>query len=145
MDLDKVSVRHLVVSNAPAPADGGIVRGSMGEIAQIVNGDAFRFLAFIEFAMIDGGYRGNHYHLNKIENLYVISGRLKAFYHDLDTDETASMELKAGDLVKILPRCAHVYFPLEHSQAVEFGEEPFDPSDTIRYVVTDGPEKTHEC
>ncbi|MET7748783.1 hypothetical protein [Micromonospora sp. NPDC005367] len=43
-----------------------------------------------------------------------------------------------GDLVTAHPRCAHVYYAYEHSQAVELADEPYDPADTYPYELGTG-------
>jgi hypothetical protein len=43
--------------------------------------------------------------------------------------------LTGGDLVTVMPNCAHVYHALEHSHAVELSANVYDPADTIPYVV----------
>jgi mannose-6-phosphate isomerase-like protein (cupin superfamily) len=135
--LDKVSIRRLPVVEPPAPPDGGRIQTAAGELAQIVNGLELRYLAYVEFKVDAPILRGNHYHEHKHEFLYVISGRLRARYLDLDSGETAEVLLEAGDLVTVAPRCGHVYHPLEYSQAVEFSANAYDPADTLPYPLAD--------
>lgn len=111
-----------------------------GELAQIVNGDPFRFMAYIEFRPYGETLRGNHFHEQKTEFLYVISGRLTAHYIDLENDETLTIDLTGGDLVTIEPRCAHAYRALEHTHAIEFTKTVYNPTDTFPYKVYSGGE-----
>jgi dTDP-4-dehydrorhamnose 3,5-epimerase-like enzyme len=131
--MDKVSVRRLPLVVPPIQEGGGRIMTDSGELTQIVNGEVFRFLAYLEFKPDAVTPRGNHYHANKVEHLYVIRGRLRGVYRDLDTGETAELEFTEGDLVSVNTRCAHVYFALEHSQAVELSAETYDPTDVIPY------------
>ncbi|WP_089017414.1 cupin domain-containing protein [Micromonospora coriariae] len=135
--MDKVQLRRLPVTTPPIPPGGGRVQSPAGELAQLVNGDSYQFLAYLEFRPDATKPRGNHYHAHKTETLYLISGRVRAVYHDLDSGERARMTLEPGDLVTVQPRCAHVYYALEHSQAVELANRPYDPADTHPYEVTE--------
>jgi quercetin dioxygenase-like cupin family protein len=134
--MDKVTIRRLPDVVPPIPEGGGRIVTSAGELAQIVNGDAYRYLAFLEFQADPSAPRGNHFHAVKTEHLYLVDGLVRATYRDLDTHESAEVELVAGDLVIVHPRCAHAYVALEHSHAVEFSPLAYDPADTIRYVLS---------
>ncbi len=112
-------------------SEGGRITTEAGELAQVVNGEEFRFLAYIEFK--GDAPRGNHYHVLRTEFLYVIAGSLTAHYVDLEDDDRASMRLDAGDLVRVEPRCAHAYAANGYTQAVEFANVLYDPADTIRF------------
>ncbi len=139
MSLNKISVKKMNVFSPPIIGelkDGGRIMMPTGELTQIVNGKSFKFLAYIEFDNDTSVVRGNHYHLVKEEHLYLIRGRLQAVYKDIDTEEMEELVLEAGDLIVIKPRCAHVYFPLEYSQSVEFSPSEFDANDTYRYVIS---------
>jgi dTDP-4-dehydrorhamnose 3,5-epimerase-like enzyme len=129
--LAKVALRRLPVKDPPLTG-GGRLRNETGELAEIVSGPAFRFLAYVDFAAA-GAERGHHVHERRIESLYVISGSLSAIFQDLDSGETGRLALAPGDLVVVQPRCAHAYVAGEYSQAVEFAPEPFDPEDTASH------------
>ncbi|MEV6375487.1 cupin domain-containing protein [Micromonospora musae] len=133
--MDKVQVRRLPVTAPPLPDEGGRLQSPAGEFARIVNGGTYRYLAYLEFRPETGRPRGNHYHERKIEILYVISGRLRAAYEDLESGERSQATLEAGDLVTVLPRCAHVYYADGPAQAVELAAEPYDPDDVHPYEV----------
>lgn len=136
--VQKVRLRRLPVTSPPIPAGGGRIQSPAGELAQIVNGGTYRFLAYLEFRPDAARPRGNHYHAHKTETLYVISGRLRAVFRDLDSGERTELTIEAGDAVTVEPRCAHVYFALEHSQAVELADTPYDPGDTHPCDVVGG-------
>jgi dTDP-4-dehydrorhamnose 3,5-epimerase-like enzyme len=100
-----------------------------------VSGEAFRYLAYLEFLPAAGVARGNHYHLRKHEYLYVLHGHLRAYYHDIDSGQAAEVDIATGDLIQTQPRTAHAYLPLVYSQAVEFAATPFDASDSYGYML----------
>src|SRR5258706_1590236 len=106
--------------------NGGRIISSNGEMSQISNGIPFVFLLYIEFLMHPNKIRGNHYHQKKDEFMYIIKGRLRAVYEDIDTNERQSMILEEGALVNVKPRCAHIYIPLEYTQAIEFSPNEYD-------------------
>lgn len=136
--LTKVSIRRLGIYTLPLSApltQGGRIMTAAGELAQLVNGEAFRHLAYLEFADKPAIARGNHYHRSKDEYLYVLRGRLQATLQDITTHERATVIVETGDLVRIQPGCAHVYRPLSYTQALEFAPTPFDPGDTYSYVL----------
>jgi dTDP-4-dehydrorhamnose 3,5-epimerase-like enzyme len=137
MSLEKVTIRTLPIISPPIPEGGGRIANGNGELAQIVNGAAFRFLAYLEFKPQSTLLRGNHFHERKTETLYVLAGQLDGFYEDLDTGESAVYRLNAGDVVTIRPRCAHAYRPLKYTQAVEMSDETYDASDTHPYQLQD--------
>jgi mannose-6-phosphate isomerase-like protein (cupin superfamily) len=134
--MEKVSVRRLPEVGPPIPSGGGRMVTGAGELAQVVNGEAYRFLAYLEFHPDPTAPRGNHFHAEKVEHLYIVDGLVTASYLDLDSGESGEVELRAGDLVVVQPRCAHVYVAHEHSHALEFAPGPYDPDDTIRYVLS---------
>lgn len=132
---DKVRFRTLPVTQPPTPPGGGRIVTPAGELAQVLNGATFRFLAYLEFKPESTRPRGNHYHAKKTETLYLISGSLRAVYRDISTGEQAERVLHSGDLVTISPGCAHVYFAEEHSQAIEVADAEYDPADTIPFMI----------
>ncbi|RGC69456.1 hypothetical protein C5N14_09285 [Micromonospora sp. MW-13] len=132
-----MQLRRLPVTSPPIPQGGGRVRSAAGELAKIVDGGSYRYLAYLEFLPEAGRPRGNHYHAARTETLYVISGRLRGVFLDLDSGERVEALLEAGDLVTLAPRCAHVFQALERAQAVELADRPYDPADTFPCAVSD--------
>jgi mannose-6-phosphate isomerase-like protein (cupin superfamily) len=132
---DGFQVRRLPIVEAPIPPGGGRILSTNGELAQILNGDTFRFLAFIEFLPDSPALRGNHYHDRREETLYVLSGRLLSRFRDVDTGRTHEFELSRGDLVRVPPRWAHTYLPLEPSSAVEMSPQTYEPDGTTPYPL----------
>jgi len=109
-----------------------------GEMAQVANSadEAFRHLMYWDLKP-DGAnaIRGQHYHKRKVENLYLLAGRVELSVQDLQSQQTTSVILAAGTKVSIAPECAHAYRALEYSQALEFHAERYDESDTFRFDV----------
>lgn len=140
MSISKVSVKALDTYRYPLEepvTSGGRIMHPAGEITQITNGDIFRFMSYVEFDEKAGTAHGNHFHETRVEFLYVLKGKLRAIYKDLDTDEAVTLVLQTGDLVEVRPRCAHVYLPLEYSQAIEFSSSTFDAADIHTYTLSD--------
>jgi quercetin dioxygenase-like cupin family protein len=133
--FDKV-IYHKVPQVTGGMPDTGAVRlsAAAGELVRLANGENIRFAAYLEF-LKDGPYRGNHYHLEKIENMYVVRGELQAFYLDLDTGEQVETVLRTGDWVTVLPRCVHTYRANQYSQVVEVASHAYDPADYITHVI----------
>jgi mannose-6-phosphate isomerase-like protein (cupin superfamily) len=127
----KVSVRRLEVVTPPI-SNGGRLTTAAGDFVQVANGDSFEFLAYLDFAHA-GARRGSHYHAVKREHLYVIRGALVATYRDMDDGKSVSVHLTADDLVRVEPRCAHVYTASEYTEALEFSSHRYDPGDTFAH------------
>lgn len=102
-----------------------------GELAQIVNDECFRHIVYLELK--PGFFRGKHYHLRREEVFYVVSGKVKAVFEDIETTERLEKILSAGDKVMILPKCAHVFFSVEYSQLLHYSKDKYDPADTYPY------------
>ncbi len=66
----------------------------------------------------------------------MVDGRLTLFLEDLETAESASMELGPGDLVFIPPGIAHALKVARSGSALEFAPDPMDPADTYRHALT---------
>lgn len=134
-----ITIRHLDVYTLPLAQpvmNGGRIMTPAGEIAQVVGNQAFRYMAVLEFAEnAIGTPRGNHYHLAKQETLYIIRGKVQAVFEDIANGERMEAELVAGDMVTIIPQCAHVLVAREYTLAIEFAPTPYDPDDTYRYEI----------
>ncbi len=133
-----VTIRALPVLDAPPekPILSGLrIRMKAGEAAPVFNGTPYRFVAYLEFAAGTGAWRGNHYHEQKRESFYVIRGRLKAAFENVDTGERAETEAREGDVIVIEPRVAHAFQALEYAQAIECSPLDFDATDAYPRVV----------
>lgn len=117
-----------------APPSGGRVVTGAGELTQLIAGNIFRHLAYLEFKA-SGAPRGNHYHRVKHEFVYVMSGHLEVVSVNLDTNEKQTITMRAGDLLESPPMNAHVFIAKEDTMALEFAAQPYNPEDTIPYKV----------
>ncbi len=129
----KLTVHELPQVWAPIPPDGGILVTEAGRFARIADGEPFQYLAYLEY--LPGRTRGNHYHHVKQELLYITSGRLLAYYVDIDTGRSLELTLSAGHVIRTGPRLAHAYHALEAAYAIEAAMQRFDPADTVPYPV----------
>ncbi len=125
--------------DGPFDADNeGTVVDARGTLAQIVDGPAFRHLVYIDLRVTDPPvYRGSHYHEEKTEVFYIITGRVEVQLVDLDTGWTGSLTLTPGDKLTLLPRLAHRFRALEYAQVIEISPVPYDPTDVYLFDFTD--------
>ena len=140
--LSKVTIRSLPVLAGPPAApilDGVRIRMTAGEAAPVFNGGPWRFIGYLEFVPGSAAWRGNHWHELKRESFYLIRGRLRGVFEDLDTGERAEAELREGDVLTIEPRCAHAFAALEYAQAIECSPYEYDASDAYPKIVGRGP------
>jgi dTDP-4-dehydrorhamnose 3,5-epimerase-like enzyme len=131
----KYSVQHLPVVDPPLPHSGGRMVNASGEMAQIIGNEPVRHVVYIDFKA-DGKPRGNHYHVKmQMHGIYIIQGKLRVTLVDVDDESRDTVTLQAGDFIRTKSRCAHVFVAEEYSQALELNDTPFDPADTIPYVI----------
>lgn len=132
---DKYSVQHLPIMDPPLPNDGGRMVNASGEMAQIIGDEPVRHVVYIDFKQ-DGKPRGNHYHIKlEVHGIYVIKGTIRVLLEDIDDKSQAMVTMRAGDFIRIKPRCAHVFIADEYSQALELNSTPYDPADTFPYTI----------
>jgi mannose-6-phosphate isomerase-like protein (cupin superfamily) len=92
--------------------------------------------AYFDVRAGEGNIRGRHYHQSKTETFYVISGHCRIRYLDLDTGEKGGLDVRQGDMVTILPHCAHQIEAVEFSQVIEFSMDEVDyAEDTVPYEI----------
>lgn len=105
-----------------------------GELARFYDAEeGMRFIAYIELK--DGAVRGNHFHHQKQEWVYVIQGALELLLMDPQTKARDSVPLATGELAFIPAGVAHALRTVQPGHAIEFSPERFDPEDTIRCPV----------
>ena len=131
---DKLDHEHLETFERVIDGETGRLTSPAGELVRFANGGTYQFAVYWD-CYPGGPCRGNHYHLDKTEVMYVISGRLQAAYFDLDTDERIDVVLEAGDLVRVRPRLVHSYIALADTQVVEVATHAYAQSDTYRHVL----------
>jgi dTDP-4-dehydrorhamnose 3,5-epimerase-like enzyme len=106
-----------------------------GEFAQICYREEARHIAV--FAIRKGFWRGMHYHQRKDEAFYVVQGRIRAVFIDLDTNEKEEHLLMKGHRLRVRPRCWHVFYGTEDAFVVEYSPQVYDKTDAIRLVFDD--------
>jgi dTDP-4-dehydrorhamnose 3,5-epimerase-like enzyme len=110
-----------------------------GEMAQILNRttETFRHLVYWDLDSTKSGEeRGHHYHGKKTENFYVLTGEFDLLIHDMETGHKEVLVVKAGDRLQIAPRIAHAFRSRTYSQAIEYSDDTYDPTDTYLYKVS---------
>jgi len=129
--------RSLPAFQPPFAADIPVAKRlllAQGELAQFYDGEeAIRYLAAIQF--VSGTTRGNHYHRQKQEWLYLVAGAVDLVVEDVETKVRETILMVTGDLVYISPDTAHTFVVQRDGMAVEFSPVRFDPADTFRYVL----------
>ncbi len=105
--------------------DGDSVTGAFN-----TGGDT-AFIALLEF--LPTKPRGDHCHKEKIENMTVLSGRLKCeFWLPEVPNSLKEMVLTSGQQVRILPGCAHTYTAIDTKViALEFSPQAFRNNDVV--------------
>lgn len=101
-----------------------------GEFIQIAYREEIRHLAF--FQIRKGFSRGSHYHEKKEEIFYVVNGKMRAIWLDMDTLQKEEDILEKGDKIWIKPRCGHIFYGLEDALVVEYSPQVYDVKDSYR-------------
>lgn len=101
------------------------------------NGEGMCFITYLEFPK--GKIKGNHYHNSKEENMVVIKGKVKAkYYLPDDLEKKIEIILEEGDLVTILPGCAHAYKSDEGCSVIEFSKQKYNNNDVFKIDKMEG-------
>ncbi len=101
-----------------------------GEFAQICYMEEACHIAF--FTLKKDAWRGMHHHEKKEETFYVVVGRIRAVFVDLDTGQRQERVLVKGDRLRIAPRCWHVFYGIEEASVVEYSPQVYDREDAYR-------------
>ena len=133
----KVLKRSLPTFEPPLGADIPVAKRlllAQGELAQLYDGEeGIRYVAAIQF--VSGTTRGNHYHRQKQEWVYLFAGAGLLVVEDVETKVREAISMVTGDLVYIPPNIAHAFVVQQDGMAVEFSPIRFDPADTYRYML----------
>ena len=105
-----------------------------GELALIEDGMRFQHLGYFSLKKGKGFYRGGHYHRNKVEHFYIVSGKIRVRLVDLDTGDESEVMINKGQRVTIYPNCAHRFEAEEDAQVIEYYDSVYDPEDDILYL-----------
>lgn len=110
------------------------LRLPQGDLSQIHDSEeGIRYIALIELR--EGGVRGNHYHDEKKELIYVIAGAVELVVEDVATRERDQLLLETGDLVTLPVRIAHALRTVRPGLAVEFSPVRVSRGDVQRYPL----------
>jgi dTDP-4-dehydrorhamnose 3,5-epimerase-like enzyme len=132
-DMDKVLLERLPESKE---IDGVKRWGEdKGEFAQICYREEARHIAV--FTIKEGFWRGGHYHEKKDEAFYVVEGKIRAVFVDLDTEERMEHFLKKGDRLRVKPRCWHVFYGIGDSLVVQYSPQVYDATDAYQRKIDD--------
>ena len=129
--MDKVIIEKLPVTKNSAGAKRWTEE--KGEFVQISHREEIRHLALFEIKK--GFFRGSHYHREKEEVFYVVRGKIRARFVDMETNERGESILEEGDKIRIEPLCGHILHGLEDSMVVEYSPQFYDIEDNFRVQV----------
>ena len=104
-----------------------------GELALIEDGVSIRHLGYFSLKKGNDYFRGGHFHEKKIERFYIISGKLRLHFVDLETGTRGEVQVRDGMCVAIHPKCAHRFSAVEDAQVIEYYDSDYDPDDDMRY------------
>jgi dTDP-4-dehydrorhamnose 3,5-epimerase-like enzyme len=106
-----------------------------GEFVQISHREDIGHLAFFELKK--GHVRGNHYHEKKEEVFYIISGKVRAIFFDIDSSEKEEQILTRGDKITVATRTGHIFLGIEDTLVVEYSPQYYDKEDAFRMDLED--------
>ena len=129
--MNKIQIEELPITEEFIPRKR--LLQDRGELALIEDGRIFQHLGYFSLRKGKGYYRGGHYHLNKVERFYVVSGKLEIELVDLDTGEKGRVKVKTGHCVALDPNCAHRFIAVEDAQVIEYYATAYDAADDLPY------------
>ncbi len=123
--MDKVTIEKLPNTKDTDGAKWWVADN--GEFVQISYKETIRHLAFFELRK--GFFRGSHVHKRKEETLYVIKGKIRAIFVDMETLQREERILTRTDKIRIKTNCGHIFIGLEDSAAIEYSPIDYDKTD----------------
>ena len=132
--MDKVQIQKIPYTSEMVGAKRW--EEERGEFVQIAYKEEIRHLALFEIRK--GFSRGSHYHEAKEEIFYVISGKMKGIFLDMDSVQKEEYVLEKGDKIRIKPRCGHIFYGLEEVLVVEYSPQILDVNDSYRIDLGKG-------
>ena len=129
MDTEKLVIRRN--GDSPSRPWERIVDEPRGTLYQLESGQSFCHLLAIVCPPVPGAFRGRHFHRQKREEFFLVQGRMRFCWYDLDTDAHGECVIVPGQRLLILPWLAHSFIALEPSVLVEFAQVPYAESDSI--------------
>lgn len=107
-----------------------IIHNDKGRSVFLNSTNSINTVAILEF-LPGAEIRGNHYHLQKSETLYVIDGKLMLYYWLPGKPDVEETLVESGHLVTIKPGLGHAYKAINKTLAFEMGTHPYDQAETI--------------
>src|SRR5579862_9205699 len=132
MMLDQIQIEDYtkIDPDMNSPKPNGFKTLPKGDTAYINPTSDVKFTGIIEFVP-NTGLRGNHYHKEKHEILYIISGKLKAQYWTYDEPQKIKTLIHVkGEKITIPAFIGHAFEAIEHSIVLELTTTNFDIQDT---------------
>ena len=126
-------MEKVVIEKLPNRKEGqGVKRWEeeRGEFVQIAYQEEIHHLAIFEIRK--GFSRGSHYHKKKEKISYVVHGRLRALFMDMDTLQKEEHILEKGDKTRIKPYCGHTFYGLEEAVVVEYSPQVYESDDSLK-------------
>lgn len=91
-----------------------------GEAVYVIDGQTVKHITYFSLNTEDGFYRGGHYHKKKVENFYIICGKIKVQLKNLETNEQMGFVARTADKLTIRPNYAHIFKAIEFAQVIEY-------------------------
>lgn len=101
-----------------------------GEFVQVSYHEDIGHLAFFELR--EGQMRGNHYHRQKHEVFYIVSGRIQAVFASVPPGREKKAVLEKGMKVHVPAGIAHSFYGIEDSLVVEYSPQYYDKTDSVK-------------
>ncbi len=132
---DRVRVERLKID---APDTGPMRRqNAKGDMFQIANGEWPPFLHLLAWTLdtpSSGATRGHHFHTNRVERAFVVSGDVELLVQPNDRSVPGMLvPLTAGERVTIDHGVAHCYRSKGPAIVLEMGETAYDPLDVTAF------------
>ena len=121
-----------------APVDPALhrefsIRDSRGIFSVFLRDEIFRYAECVQSAQ--NAIRGNHYHRQTVECLFIAQGSLRCVFEDVQTGEKVEFTVGEGHKITIKPNIAHAFFSVTASML--FAVHQCDPlSDRHSYIVS---------
>jgi hypothetical protein len=132
----KVIRRVLPVIQAPSPEMPLLKRLMLaqGKLDQFYDAEqGIHYIVAIELR--ENCVRGNHFHREKEEWVYIVQGGLMLHAADINTGESASFTMGPGELSIVRPGVAHAYRTTQPGLAIEFSPTRFNAADIQVYAL----------
>ena len=125
LTMKNVSIERLPETKEPDGAKRWV--DEKGEFVQVSYREDIGHVAFFE--LIEGQSRGNHYHERKEEIFYVISGKIRAHFMDMESGERQTAVLEKGMKIRVKTGTGHIFHGIENSYVIEYSPQYYDKED----------------